>query len=96
MLSVVVGIVSDTTDERANARDLGACLEALCSQIDAPSMEILVPHRVDVDGLDDVKQRFPEAIFIPVPDLQVASRGAGAASTTMSCARVGLRPREVK
>jgi Glycosyl transferase family 2 len=70
-------MVSDTTDRRANARDLAACLEALSSQVDAPPMEIIVPHRLDVDGLEDVRKRFPHAVYIPVPDLQVASAAVG-------------------
>ena len=76
-LSVVVAIVSDTTAERADAASLARCLEALSKQIDAPPMEIIVPHLPEVDGIEAVQQRFSQVRFIPVTNLHVSSRKGG-------------------
>jgi hypothetical protein len=67
-LSVVVVIVSDTTD-RASAAHLADCLDALSKQLDAPTIEVIVPHLAAVDGLDAVRQRFPWVTFLPAPDV---------------------------
>lgn len=67
-LSVVVVIVSDTT-ERASAAHLGDCLDALSKQVDAPSIEVIVPHLVEVEGLEAVRVRFPWVKFLPAPDV---------------------------
>ena len=67
-LSVVVVIVSDTT-ESASAAHLGDCLDALASQADAPSIEVIVPHLAEVDGLDAVRVRFPSVRFLAAPDV---------------------------
>lgn len=69
-LSVVVVIVSDTTDSRREATHLGGCLDALSSQIDPPLMEIIVPYKPPVEGIDDLKQRFPQVLFIRVGRLE--------------------------
>ena len=82
-LSVVVAIVSDTT-ERATAAHLHGCLAALSAQVDAPAMEVIVPHLTAVEGLDRVRARFPNVTFLPVADvtarlLAVAGLGDGIA-----------------
>jgi hypothetical protein len=68
VLSVVVVIVSDTT-EAPNAHLLGDCLEALAKQVDAPPFEVIVPHVVGVAGLETVQDRHPWVRFLPVPDV---------------------------
>lgn len=75
LLSVVVVIVSDTTETRGSARLLGACLEAIASQVDAPPLEVIVPHLEDVDGLDGVQARFPWVRFLAVSDVPVKVGG---------------------
>lgn len=70
LLSVVVVIVSDTTDSHGGASHLAASLEALSRQADPPPMEVIVPHLPNVDGIDEIKRRFPHARFVPVPDLK--------------------------
>ena len=67
-LSVVVVIVSDTT-ERATAAHLVDCLDALAKQVDGPSIEVIVPHLVEVEGLDAVRARFPWVRFLPAPEV---------------------------
>lgn len=76
VLSIVVGIVSDTTEEVARADLLADCLESLEQQVDAPPFEIVVPHLGHVEGLEAVKARFPRVRFLPAPDVvaRVGSR----------------------
>lgn len=69
VLSIVVGIVSDTTEEVPRADLLVDCLEGLAQQVDAPPYEIIVPHLEHVEGLDAVKARFPDVLFLPAPDV---------------------------
>jgi hypothetical protein len=68
VLSVVVVIVSDTTS-RATAAHLPECLDALSKQVGAPAIEVIVPHLVDVEGLDVVRRQFPWVRFLPAPDV---------------------------
>jgi len=77
VISVVVVIVSDTVGARAQAGHLGDCLEALSHQTAAPETEIIVPHHLEVDGLEEIKQRFPEVKFIPVPEIRISGRRGG-------------------
>lgn len=77
LLSVVVAIVSDTTSRRAGVHHLANCLEALSTQVDAPLIEIIVPYLNNVDGIEDLRTRFPHVTFRPVTDLE-ASADAGA------------------
>jgi hypothetical protein len=74
VLSVLVVIVSDTTEQRAAVSDLAGCLAALSKQIDAPPMEIIVPHRQDVDGIEALRKEFPQVTFLLVTDLATSSR----------------------
>ncbi len=69
-LSVVVAIVSDTTNPRVDVANLVGCLEAIAQQADPPSMEVIVSHLPDVEGLDALKARYPSVTFLPVPDVR--------------------------
>ena len=66
-LSVVVAIVSDTTD-RAAVGHLTPCLRSLLPQQKQVSLEILVPYHTDVEGIEHVKLEFPEVKFLPVTE----------------------------
>ena len=71
-LSVVVAIVSDTLEPRANCEHLRDCLDRLLNnQTDAPSMEVIVPYLNHVDGIDEMKSAFPNVNYLPVasPDM---------------------------
>jgi Glycosyl transferase family 2 len=70
LLSVVVAIVSDTTDSRSDASHLDSCLHALSQQIDAPSMEIIVPYHGNVSGIESMKAQYSNVVFIAVNDLK--------------------------
>ena len=74
VLSVVLAIVSDTTG-RADARHAAACLEAFSAQLDDSAVELIFPHLEDVNGIKELKERFPHVSFLPVPDLKAAPGG---------------------
>ncbi len=76
LLSVVVGIVSDTT-AHADSRFLEPCLEALQQQTDAPPMEIIVPYHPFVSGIAGLRQRFPDVRFVEVTDLRTYTGRSG-------------------
>src|SRR5918993_2028936 len=76
-LSVVVTISSDTISPRAHVSHLEGCLEALTQQEDPPTMEIIVPHHRNVDGIEELSERFPNVVFLPVPNVSIADRRAG-------------------
>jgi hypothetical protein len=76
-LSVVVVIVSDTTDARADTSHLAGCLDALGRQVDAPPLEVIVPHHPRVDGIDAARARFPGVTFLPVEDLRTYTGEGG-------------------
>jgi hypothetical protein len=69
VLSVVVVIVSDTMRTRGHAGHLARCLDSLSKQVDAPPMEVIVPHLADVEGLDRVRAEFQSVRFLSVPDV---------------------------
>lgn len=77
VLSVVVVIVSDTTGP-AHTRHLTACLEAFSEQVGtaAVDVELVVPHTMDVDGIDELHTRFPHVFFVPVDGLTRGASGA--------------------
>jgi Glycosyl transferase family 2 len=77
LLSVVVVIVSDTIERRAGVGNLAVCLEALSNQVDAPPLEVIVPHHPETDGIEDLRKRFPHVMFIAVADLQTSSHTGG-------------------
>jgi hypothetical protein len=69
VLSVVVAMVSDTTDASYDCSHLMRCLEALRRQRDAPELEIIVPHHAHIPAIAELAQRYPEVRFVPVSDL---------------------------
>ena len=69
-LSVVIAIVSDTTNPRVDVAHLNGCLQAFADQVAPPSLEIIVAHLPDVEGLDAVKARFPATQFVAVADVK--------------------------
>jgi hypothetical protein len=72
VLSVVVAIVSDTTDS-ADTSHLGPCLDALLAQVDAPTMEIIVPYHAGVRGIAETEARYPQVQFLKVANLKTYS-----------------------
>jgi hypothetical protein len=68
-LSVIVALVSDTV-RRAETRQLRSCLESLTQQIDAPSIEILVPHYPGISGMDELRQEYQGVRFLEISDLK--------------------------
>ncbi|MBI3950389.1 MAG: glycosyltransferase [Acidobacteria bacterium] len=76
-LSVVVVIVSDTTDARGDVSHLAGNLEALTQQINPPPMEVVVPYHLRVEGIEELKRRFPTVVFIPVNDLKTFTGQGG-------------------
>jgi hypothetical protein len=77
LLSVVVAIVSDTTDGQASAAFLMDCLDALSRQVDPPPMEIIVPHHPYVQDIQAARARFPGVVFLEVDDLKHYSGQGG-------------------
>jgi hypothetical protein len=77
LLSVVVVVVSDTTDARVDVSHLRTSLEALAQQLDAPPMEIVVPYLAAVHDLDSLKASFPGVVFLPVRDVARSTARAG-------------------
>lgn len=76
-LSVVVAIVSDTTNARCDVSHLIGCLQALTQQVDPPIMEIIVPYHRRVEDIDEVKQQFPGIAFIYVDNLKTLKGQSG-------------------
>ena len=76
-LSVVVAIVSDTTDAHGNVSHLVGSLEALTQQLDPPSMEIIVPYHEHVEGIEGLKHQFPDVVFTPANDLMTYTTQGG-------------------
>jgi hypothetical protein len=76
VLSVVVAIVSDTTD-RPNVSHLEPCLEALTHQSKAPSMEIIVPYHPAVEGIARLRTDYPDVHFLEVADLRTYTGRGG-------------------
>lgn len=74
---MVVVMVGDAVDGRCNASGLGACLEALARQTEPPQLEILVPHHGNVDGIEELRRRFPGVIFLRIDDLATFTGGGG-------------------
>jgi hypothetical protein len=70
--SVVVAIVSDTTDS-ADTSHLIPCLDALLGQSGAPAMEIIVPYHAGVQGISEVESRYSNVRFLKVADLKTYS-----------------------
>jgi hypothetical protein len=77
VLSVVVAIVSDTTESRSDVSHLTGCLEALAQQIDPPVMEIIVPYHSGVEGIEELKLRDTDVVLVPVDDLKTFTDQGG-------------------
>ncbi|MCI0591197.1 MAG: hypothetical protein L0Y67_06305 [Gammaproteobacteria bacterium] len=77
LLSVVVVIVSDTTDARCDVAHLAGNLQALTQQLDPPPMEIIVPYHPPVEGIEELKSRFPDVVFIAVENHRTITRSGG-------------------
>lgn len=75
VLSVVVAVVSDTTDRTYALSHLAGCLTALRQQVEPPPMEIIVPYPADEPAFQRVAERFPDVRFIPVTELQTHPAG---------------------
>jgi len=73
-LSVVVTVVSDTT-EQTDTRHLEGCLQALEQQIDPPAMEVIVTCDARLSGIEGLQHRFPEVQFVRVENLRTARSG---------------------
>lgn len=76
VLSVVVAIVSDTTDH-PDASHLEPCLAALMQQVGAPAMEIIVPYHPAVDGIARLRHQYPAVRFLEVADLRTYTGRGG-------------------
>ena len=74
-LSVVIVIASDTVRRPGHAGHLRHCLEGLRAQLDAPALDVVVPHLPGVAGLADLARDFPDVRFVEVPDLPHLPRG---------------------
>ena len=90
LLSVVVAIVSDTTDSRSDASHLDSCLQALSQQIDAPPMEIIVPYHGNVSGIESMKAHILTSSSSPLTILKPILPKVEVANITMSFAPRGL------
>jgi hypothetical protein len=73
-LSVVVTVVSDTT-EQTDTRHLQGCLRALGRQENPPEMEILVTCDARLAGVDALEKEFPAVRFLRVEKLRSARHG---------------------
>lgn len=63
-LSVVIAVVSD-------AKHLEGCLKALFNQTGSLPMEIIVPYVAGESGMQALKPRFPDVLFLPVERAQL-------------------------
>ena len=76
VLSVVVAIVSDTTD-RPDVAHLDPCLAALTRQSVQPPMEIIVPYHPSVDGIAGMRLKYPDVRFLEAAKLATYSGQGG-------------------
>jgi hypothetical protein len=74
-LSVVVAIVSDTLQPPTVDR-LRECLKSLFQQVDAPTLEIIVPHLTGVVGINPLKVQFPDIRFLAIGELEHSTGGS--------------------
>lgn len=77
VLSVIIPIVSDTIGTRANAEALADCLEGFSCQLNTPATELIVPHHDQVDGIHELRRKYPDVIFLPVPEVSIRQRKRG-------------------
>ena len=59
---------------RADVSHLAGCLEALERQKDAPPIEVIVPHHQSIDGIEQLAQRFPQVVFLPLTGADASER----------------------
>jgi hypothetical protein len=76
LLSVIVTIASDTIDE-PSVEHLRPCLESLAGQIDAPPMEVIVPHQPGFPAIRSLHTEFPAVRFLEIGDLKRFSGRSG-------------------
>jgi len=76
VLSVVVVIVSDTTDRRIDFQYLRRALASLTQQQDPPPMEIIVPH-LPAQAVDGLKREFPDVRFLEAAGLKTYTGASG-------------------
>lgn len=76
-LSVIVAIVSDTTSLDYDISHLRGCLNALHHQFHPPSLEIIVPYHEGINGIDDIKQQYPNVNFMFVNGLRTLQSTTG-------------------
>lgn len=74
VLSVVVTVVSDTT-EQTDTRHLEGCLEALHEQLKPPEMEVLVTCDARLAGMYALERRYDKVRFLSADKLRTARRG---------------------
>ena len=70
LLSVVVALVSDTTERGYNLSLLTECLQALLQQSDPPPIEVIVPYPAQIKEIKRLQSEFPEVIFSPVEEMK--------------------------
>jgi hypothetical protein len=70
LFSVVVVIVSDTTEGRADTSHLRPCIQSLGRQKDAPPMEIIVPYYDGTSGIAVLRHEFPHVQFLRADSLR--------------------------
>jgi hypothetical protein len=77
VLSVVIPIVSDTIRTHASVEALAECLEGFSRQRNAPPMELIVPHHGQVEGIDELRRKYPEVVFLSVSEVDIRRRKRG-------------------
>lgn len=70
LLSVVVVTVGDTIDARCDTKQLATTLDALANQKGSPELEIIVPYHSQIEGIENLKERFPWIKFLLIADLK--------------------------
>jgi hypothetical protein len=76
-LSVVVVIVSDTTDGHCDLAHLAGCLEALAAQSGAQAAEVIVPYHPAMADVSALRRRFPGVTFLACDDLKTFTGRGG-------------------
>lgn len=70
LLSVVVVIVGDTINARCDTKQLASTLDALANQKCASDLDVIVPYHAQIEGIENLKERFPKANFLLIDDLK--------------------------
>ena len=69
-LSVIVAVVSDTTQRQYDLTILSGCLQALRHQVESPTLEIIVPYPAGVTEFEKARSEYLEVVFLPITDLK--------------------------